>query len=282
MQPLYLSGLRMTIAGCILLAYLGLFDYARFIIHKKSLVYFFILAFFNIFLTFALELWVLQYISSIKVTFLYNLGPLITPFFSYFYFSETMTLKKWVGLAIGFVGALPALLNGSSPKNIIGSIGFLSFPELAVLAGVFSYCYGWVFMRKLVREHHYSPLTISAWISFFGGIMSLCTAGFVETWISLPSTPWFYVCFGLLIILGNFIAITLFALMFRYYTMTFVSFTSLLIPLLVAFYGYIFLGEHLSWSLIISIMIVTIGLYIFYQEELRQGYIIQRKNSCFY
>jgi len=93
MQPLYLSGLRMTIAGCILLIYLGLFDYARFIIHKKSLSYFFILAFFNIFLTFALELWALQYISSIKVTFLYNLGPLITPFFSYFFFSEIMTLK---------------------------------------------------------------------------------------------------------------------------------------------------------------------------------------------
>ena len=277
LQPLYLSGLRMTIAGILLLLYVIFINSKNFFVRKQDIGYVVLIAFLNIFLSFGLELWALQYISSIKVTFLYNLGPFLTPFFSYIYFKEKMTVRKWCGLILGFFGAMPALLNGDNPTSFFGMHGMISFPELAVLAGVAAYCYGWVFMRRLIREKKYAPVTISAWIMFLGGLMSLYAANFFESWQALPNNPLFYLCFALLIILGNFIAMTLYTTLFKYYTITFISFTSLLIPMFAAVYGYLFLGEHITWQLIISMFIVTIGLYIFYQEELRQGYIIQRK-----
>jgi len=57
---------------------------------------------------------------------------------------------------------------------------------------------------------------------------------------------------------------------------TFISFTGLTIPLFVAVYGYFFLGEVITVQLLISMVIVACGLYIFYQEELRQGYIVNQ------
>jgi len=277
MSPLYLSGLRMAIGGFVILSYLLAFDIKKILVKRALWVNLLIIAFFNIFLSYALELWALQYISSIKVTFLYNLGPLVTPLFSYWFFAEKMTYKKWIGLAIGFCGAMPALLNGKSYTSFFGMKGIISWPVIAVLLAVLAYCFGWVFIRKMVREQGYSPVTVSAWIMFLGGLMSLMVAPFLETLLPLPTFSSFYICFGLLIILGNFIAMLLYTMLFKYYTITLISFASLLIPIFASIYGYFFLGEHLSWQLVTSMLIVWVGLYIFYQEELRQGYVIQRK-----
>lgn len=272
-QPIYLNALRMSIAGMLLLAYQYVFNRSKLYIRdKKALFFLFKIAFFNTFLSYVLEFWALQYISSIKVTFLYNMAPLITPFFSYFFFSERMTLKKWLGLIIGFIGFGFALING---EDLHDFTKIISIYELAVILGVVAYCYGWIFLRRLVRFYKYEPITINGWIFLIGGAMSFMAAFMLETWQPIADKPLFAFYFVLLLIIGNLISSTLYTTLFKYYTVTFMSFTGLTIPLFAAVYGYLFLGEVITAQLLTSMVIVACGLYIFYQEELRQGYIVK-------
>ncbi len=41
-------------------------------------------------------------------------------------------------------------------------------------------------------------------------------------------------------------------------------------PLFTALYGWILLGEMVSWHFYVSCIVVFIGLYLFYQEELQE------------
>ncbi len=274
MQPIYLNAFRMTIAGILLLSYQYFFNRSKLYIYSKKGIYYLILiAFFNIFLSYVLEFWALQYISSIKVTFLYNIAPLITPFFSYLFFSERMTFKKWIGLLIGFIGFIPVLINGENLHEL-KLTGIISKYEIAVILGVIAYCYGWIFLRRLVRVFHYEPITINGWIMLIGGLMSFIAAFFLETLEPIADMPLFLLYFVLLVVIGNLISNTLYTTLFKYYTVTFISFTGLTIPLFAAVYGYFFLEEVITMQLLISTIIVACGLYIFYQEELRQGYIV--------
>ncbi len=43
-------------------------------------------------------------------------------------------------------------------------------------------------------------------------------------------------------------------------------------PLYVALYGYFFLGESITSYFLISVLLVFIGLFVFYREELKEGY----------
>jgi drug/metabolite transporter (DMT)-like permease len=277
MSPMYLNALRMTIAGILLLGYQYCFQRHQFYIKSmRAFFYILIIAFFNSFLSYVLEFWALQYIPSIKVTFLYNTAPLITPLFSYFFFSEHMTLKKWLGLIIGLVGVILSLVYSDSGNITFNMMHTISLPELAVILGVVVYCYGWVFVRKLIRTYHYEPITINGWTMFIGGIFSWMAALALEQWRTIENPASFLIGLLALIILGNLLANTMYTTLFKYYTVTFISLSSLTIPLFASVYGYFFLGEKLTLPLVISMIIVLVGVYIFYQEELRQGYVIRK------
>ena len=51
------------------------------------------------------------------------------------------------------------------------------------------------------------------------------------------------------------------------------TFAGFVDPICAAFYGWIFLGETITPYFILSTVLVFIGLYVFYMEELRQGYV---------
>ena len=271
-QPIYLVGLRAVVAGIILLLMQLIWDRRQFFIKWRYVSPLFQIAFFNIFLSYALEFWAFQYISSIKVTLLYNLSTFITPFYAFFFFGQRMTVKKWIGLVIGVVGILPVLFSSAPKEEVMQSFGSFSWPEVAVLIAVASYCYGWVHIKKLILQQ-YPPFMINGISLLLGGIMGLFVAPFIEPWKSISDPVQFFWWFSLLIIFGNLICANLYAILFKYYTITLVSFASLTVPLFAAVYGYFLLGETITKEMILSISIICIGLYIFYQEELRQGYI---------
>jgi drug/metabolite transporter (DMT)-like permease len=273
MQPIYLNALRMMAAGTLLLFYQFFFNRIELYIQdKKAIVYLVKVAFLNIFLSYALAFWALQHIGTVRVTFLYNTSPLFTPFFSYFFFSERMTIKKCIGLLIGFIGFTFSII---TREKLQGFTYGISNYELAVIFAVAAYCFGWVYLRRLIKGYHYAPVTVNGYIFVIGGLMSFLAALIFETWEPITNTTSFWCYFSLFVIMGNLIANTLYTTLFKYYTVTFISFAGLTTPLFAAIYGYFFLGEVITMQLLISMVIVACGLYIFYQEELRQGYIIK-------
>jgi len=273
-KPLFFVGVRMFVAGLLLLGYTYFKDKRAFFVHKKDRMLFFQIILFHVYFAYMLDLWSLQYLTSFKSSFLYNLSPFFAAIFSYFYFSEKMTAKKWLGLGIGFCGFLPEIVSNLSAAQ--NSSSFISLPEVVMLFAVGSAVYGWIMLRKLVKDGEYSPIMVNGVGMVGGGILALITSYFVEGWDVSPVMQfWPFVRLTALIILvANILFYNFYGYLLTRYTATFLSFAGFTTPLFAALFGWLFLGEMVSWTFFLSLFVVFIGLYIFYQEELRQGYTL--------
>ena len=274
-QPVFFVGSRMLIAGIILLGYQYFTNPKQFTFSKKHFWLLFRLAAFNIYLTNIFEFWGLQYLTSFKTCFIYSLSPFVSALFSYWIFTEKMTMKKWIGLIVGFGGFLPILLSHSSTEEATGSLLFFSWAELAVMAAAICSVYGWILLRQLVKDSGYTPMMANGMSMLVGGMMALGHSALVENWDPLPITEYvpFLECAILLIIISNLIAYNLYGYLLKSYSATFVSFAGFTTPLFTALFGWIFLGETVTMPFYVSSVIVFGGLMLFYQEELKAGYI---------
>lgn len=289
-QPIFFIGFRMTLAGILLLAYCALQRKDAFKFYAKDWIHYICIVLFHIYFAFVLDLVSLQYMTSFKGAFLYNLSPFLTALFSYLYFHETMTIKKWIGLIIGFSGFLPELILQTPQEDVVGGFLFLSWAELYMLGSVFASVIGWSAMRALVHKNH-STLSINGFGMFIGGLLALITSyvGFIvptqnglawqaENWQPFPVYEWwpFLYLTILIVLICNIIGYNLHGHLLRTYTATFISFAGFLSPLLAAFFGWLWLSEQPHWHFFFSVFVVIIGLAIFYSEELRQGYIVKK------
>lgn len=268
-QPLFLVGSRMVVAGVIISMYQLWRQPKSFSLNAKI----FGLAFFNIYLTNACEVWGLNYLSPAKTCLIYSLSPFIAAAFSFLLFSEKLSPKKWGGLLIGFVGFLPILLSKSSTEELTGSFWGFSWAELAVCVAAISSVYGWIILRQLVKENDYSPLTANGLSMFFGGILALVHSYFVENWNPLPVTEYLPLieCSVLLLLISNLICYNLYGFLLKKYTATFLSFAGLTTPLFAAFFAWLYFGEIVSAAFYISLTMIFAGLSLFYQEELKEA-----------
>jgi len=279
LDPIFFVGVRMLLSGILLLGYLYLFRRSKLTFNKEHTRDFAAIILFHIFFAFVLEFWALQYLSSSKVCLFYNLSPFISALFSYFWFAEKMTFKKLIGLSIGFFAFAPVLMSGGVES--LSVLSFLSWPELFMLISVASAVYGWIIMRKLGRQG-YSILMVNGVGMLGGGLLALLTSFVVEgmprfkmvSGSLLTDLAFCSVYMLALIVLSNVVFYNLYGFLLHRFTATLLSFAGFLTPIFAAIFGLIFLGERVGWSFFTTVFLVFWGLYIFYQEELRQGYIV--------
>ena len=270
--PFFLTGIRMTIGGLILLGYLFFYAHEDFVFKRKHLYWYAQMVFFGIYITYSLRFWALNYMPAAKTNFIYNLSPFMSALFSYIVFSEKLSLKKWIGLSVGLLGIIPVLLTSSFSEQSLGEISFLSWPEIAVILSVATHTYSWIIMRKMVKEKSYSPMMINGLSMTFGGLLALITSFFVDGFAPIKEghVLYFFGVLSLIILLSNIICYNLYGWLLKRYTATFLSFSGFLSPLFTALYGWVLLGEMVSWHFYVSCIVVFIGLYLFYQEELQE------------
>lgn len=277
-QPFFLVGTRMLLAGVILLGY-------QIFVHKQTLSFdrktwwrLIFLAFFNIYLTNVFEFWGLRYLTSFKTCFIYSLSPFVSALFSYFLLSEKLTSKKWMGLIIGFLGFMPILLSQTSTEEQTGQFFFFSWAELAVMMAAICSVYGWILLKQLVNEDQLSPLTANGVSMFVGGVLALGHSFAIEQWQPFPVTnyPIFFECTLLLILISNLICYNLYGSLLKRYSATFMSFAGFTTPLFTALFGWLILGEIVSWHFYLSFILVLFGLLLFDQAELKQSFQITR------
>lgn len=270
-QPFFLIGTRMCIAGILLLIYTFFKHPEEFKFSKRDFWPFVKLAIFNIYLTNTLEFWGLKYLTSFKTCFIYSLSPFLSALFSYFVFSETMTPKKWIGLLIGCIGISPILLSQGSDEIMTGQFLFFSWAELAVLIACISSVYGWILLRQLIRDHNFTPLVANGFSMLIGGFFALAHSFVTEDWSPVPVTELipFFECTIALILISNIICYNLYGHLLKKYSTTFMSFAGFTTPMFTAFFGWIFLGEMVTWEFYFSLGIIFIGLYVFNNEEVK-------------
>lgn len=269
-SPLFFVGVRMALAGLILLGYLFIFKRAQFKLKKEHLLTFVALALFNIYLTNILEFWGLQLLTSFKTCFIYSLSPFVSALFSFFIFSERLSQKKWLGLLIGIVGIMPALLTQTTAEERSGHFLLFSWAELSVMGAACCSVLGWIFLKQLVDKNGYSPLMANGFSMFLGGLFALSHSYAIESWDPVPVTEYatFLACTLYLILTSSLICYNLYGYLLKRYTATFISLAGLSTPLFTAFFGALFLGEVVTWPFALSMAILSAGLFLFHQEEL--------------
>jgi drug/metabolite transporter (DMT)-like permease len=272
-KPLFFVGVRMVVAGICLLAYCSFAGEKWRSFTKREWGLLTQVTLFHIFCAYVFDLWALQYLTSAESSFFYNASPFIAALFSYWWFNERMTSTKWLGLVIGCVGFIQELLQIGEGCRMVSPLGLL--PHLAMLVAVSSGVYGWIVVRALVKEGH-SPLLINGIGMVGGGLLALGTSYSFEGWHEQPVTQWlpFIAYTGAIIIIINFIFYNLYGFLLKRYSATLLSFAGALTPFFVAVFGALFLRESLSLHFFGALLVVCVGLYLFYKEELKQGYIL--------
>lgn len=270
--PMFFISLRMIFSGCAVLAYYVCVQKKAITFKKKD---WFLLAeatLFGIVLTYVPEFWTLKYMSVAKLTLFFTLTPFITFLASHIRSHEKVTIQKTIGLIIGLCGAIPMFLSGTPGDNVIHLCGGISLVEIIALLAVASYAYGWIPVKILVADKGYSISLINGLRMLYGGIISLGCSFFMEDWSGYlpPVTNWPYFLWyvGLISFIG-IACYTFYSILLRHYSATIISFTGFVEPFFAALYAWILLGETVSWIFFVALGIVGLGLYIFYQEELR-------------
>ncbi len=272
-DPLFFVGSRMMLAGLILLAFQFFYHRESFFVKKEHFFRIFRLALFNIYLTNVFEFWGLKHLTSFKTCFIYSLSPFVSALLSYMIFTERLTLKKWIGLIVGFLGFIPILLSQTALEEETGHLFYLSFAELAVIGAVFSSVYGWILLSQLVKENGYSPFMANGLSMALGGAMSLFHSSLIENWNPSPVSSWmpFLSCTFLLIVISNIICYNLYGELLKKYSPTFMSVAGFTTAFFSALFGWIYLGEVITWPFYLSAMIVFCGLLLFYRQEIEDS-----------
>jgi drug/metabolite transporter (DMT)-like permease len=274
--PLFLTGTRMLLAAVLLLGYLALRNRNALKITLKQFLSLCLLAVFSIYLTNALEFWSLQHLTAAKTCFIYSLCPFFSALFSYIHFGEKMNGRKWLGMAIGFAGFIPVLAMQKGADELLTDLSFLSWPELAMMAAALCTSYGWVLLRLSVKDS-VSPLTANGFSMLIGGGLALLHSYAAESWTPFPVSSEGFLPFTqsilLITLISNIVCYNLYGMMLKRFTATFLSFMGLLSPIFASLNGWFFLGETLSPIIFLSTGIVSVGLWMVYSAELRQGYI---------
>ena len=175
-----------------------------------------------------------------------------------------------VGLLVGFFGLLPVLMVPAPKEDLIGGIGFFSWPEISLVLSISSLSYGWIIMRKLIKDNDYPPAMVNGITMFIGGILAAITSWLFEPKAIISDPAYFITILAIIIIVSNLLCHNLYGNLLKKYSPTFLSFASFLTPLFAAFYGWIFLSEKISWDFFISALCVFLVSAIFYQVEFRE------------
>lgn len=266
--PLFVTGIRMLIAGTILFIFCCFFKRDQLRIKKEQIIPLVLFAFFAVYITNALEFWGLQRLSSSKTCLLYSLSPFFTAILSYLQFREKINFKKFLGLVLGLT---PPLLSLSFKD------AFMFWPEFSVFLAVITSVYGWILLRKLCKEGT-SALVVNCYAMLIGGLFSyIHSLVITKEFYPVKDGIQFYKSIFLMILISNLICYNIYGLLLKRFTATFLSFAGLATPIFTALFAYIFLRETVGYSFYFSLFVLGLGMYLIYSQELRLGYF-QKKD----
>ncbi len=273
-EPLFFLGTRMILAGICLVLYVLFFEKKRPELTKRNIASVLFLGFLNIYLTNAFEFWAMRFVSAAKASFLFNLSPFFSAVLGFLFFKEKLSHKKWVGLAIGFLGFLPILYIDAQSEDQLGGFYFISSAELSLILAVLCAINGFTLMQKMVNEFGFTPVTANAYSTLIGGILAMTHSYFFETWNPVPifgNANLFWTAILWTMVASSFLFYNMAGYALKKFSVTFVAFCSFMTPFLTAFFSFLVLGEPIEMVLFVSGAIVFIGLYLFYVEELKLG-----------
>jgi len=241
--------------------------------HLRDLKVILLLSCIHILIPYSSEFIAMQYIAPSCAALMFNLTPFFSAFFSYIYFNEKMTLKKWLGFLIGFAG-----IGYFLEPTALSCAGLSSlFPYGLMIIAVVTCALAWIYVRLLIKNSGYSSMYVNGCAMLLGGLLAFPLSRCIEGSVSLPwgNMQSFLTLLAAIIIVANIVFYNLYGFLLKKYTATLLSFVGFITPAFVALFDWLLLGIFVNYGFFIAIIILGFGIYLFYQEELKQGYITQ-------
>lgn len=283
-EPFFLIGSRMSFAGVLLILHQFCFNRANFKIQGRHILPLFVLGLVSIYITNIAEIWGLQFMSSAKACLIYSLSPFVAALFAYFMLKERLTGKKWLGLLVGFLGLLPILWADNAIDALAKDLFIFSHGEIALVIAVFASVYGWILLKRIIQEYRYTPILANGVAMTLGGIIALFHSYLSgESWSPLPIVAdqysAFIECTLWMTLISNVICYNLYGHLLKRFSATFMALAGLVTPLFASLFGWYFLDETISWHYFCAMIIFSVGLFLFYQEEIRTDLKVPAKRS---
>lgn len=267
-RPLFFVGVRMSLGGIIMYLYCV---YAKKSFHIKRADYgrFAAVILVHVYLSFSLGLIALQYMPSSTSALFFSVTPIFTALFSYYSLREGLSWNKILGILLASGGCLSLVFtqNGFATMSALR----LDWPDVLTLASTVCLAYGWVLVRGLLRDG-YSASVINTIGMLGGAVLAFVTSIFFESWPPVARHDlWRFTYLTLvLVIVINVVHYSLYSFMLKRYTATFIACANALAPVLTALFSWWYLGERVGSMFFVSLVLITAGLWLFYQEELIQ------------
>ena len=273
-SPCFLIGFRMTLAGIFLLGYHRVCTKKLKLPEPQDRWLFFKMTLFHIYLAFILEFWALRYITALKTTIIYAITPFVAAFLSYLLLGERLTTFKTIGILVGCAGLIPVLLAGATSQEAFMVLGSMSLPEIVLLISVVSSCYAWFLVKELMKKG-YNLGFINGVAMFFGGIMSLFTSFAIEPMGDMvivwgPFLGWVLA----LIVVANLMVYNLYGYLLQHYSITLMTVAGFLTPTFATVFEWLFMDGVITWHYAASLVLVTLGLFIFCWHDLKKRSIM--------
>ena len=281
-EQFFQVGTRMTFAGILLLGFVYLFDKQNFkfkLSHAKVLILFSLAA---IYVTNICEIWGINNMVSSKACLLYSLSPFLAALVAYVVLKEKLSGKKIWGMLIGFFGLLPITYTQTSSELNSGTFFIFTAAELAIFSAVLCSSYGWILLKKIISEYKYSPVMANGIAMTIGGMLALIHSYLAgENWNPVPVSEYKpFILYSLsMCLISNIICYNLYGYLLKRFSATFIAFTGLVTPIFASLFGWLFLHETITWHFFASIAMFSIGLTLFYQEEIKKGAVFLDANS---
>ena len=265
-QPFFLVAIRMLFAALILFSWLLIKNEWK-PIRRADLFLLSGAALFNIYITNTFELVGLEHMSAIKASLIFCLSPFLGAILAYFIWHERLTRYKWFGLILGLLGMMLLFYQQGDGNSLL-----FAKSDVWLLGAMVATTIGWTFVKRLVFNRHYTSIQVNGITMLLGGIGSLVTSFFVESWNPIPvaNVPKFLVLVIATSLLSCVICYNLYAWLLRTYSVVFMTFASFLSPFFTAWFGFIFLHEAIRLIFIFAFLLLMLGLLIFYKEELKK------------
>ncbi len=206
---------------------------------------------------FFLVSWSIQYVPSALAAICMSLLPFFTLILAHFMtHDEKFNVGKLFGILFGLIG-VASLFYGTVTEVDNSVITYLALFGLLVTS--FAYALAGVMIRGLKNKN---PLNTSAAMLITSSAIILPLALIIEQpWALSPTAPAVYSLLVLGVFPTGFTALILFHLT-HLTGATFVSYNTYLIPLVGMAAGYIWLGEPLKMSYIVSVLLIFTGIYL--------------------
>ena len=270
--PIIVGMFRSLGSGVIILGYFLLFDKAKILGLKLTKHQWYLLTMYGILIhAFAMcgFSYGVLYASPISICFLYAAAPFLTAILLYFDQGQSLSKAKMIGLTGGFIGLLPILFKSGAMDHSVIIPGHVWLGNAIIFISMIFFCYGWILFKKLIGNGNYSTQVLNGIAMIMGGFV-IGLAQFVFGGKQAFLLPYSY-DFGYLLslfVLSSLLTYSLYAYLLNHFSPTFISFAGFLEPAFAMLYGVIIFGYNIDSVDIISFIILFLGLYIFYRQEL--------------